>query len=380
MSALRWAGFALGLVVVLGTAVSLTGTLVVPRAGGTKLIRPLYRVVRAGFLAVAHRLPTYEAKDKVLAFQSPVTLISLLLVWLVLLLAGYTLLLWLLNADLGVAFRQAGSSLFTLGFAANQEQRAVVVEFVAAASGPLAVALLIGYLPSLYASYNRREALVTMLESRAGTPAWGPEILARHQLVHSVDALGDFYADWERWAADVSESHTSYRVLMFFRSPSPWRSWVVGITAVLDSAALLLALNPSTAPSSARLCLRMGFTALRDLVESMGYPVERDPKPDDPISLTYDDFSEALDWLRGVGFPMERSAEEAWAHFRGWRVNYEAVAYRLADRTVAAPAPWTGPRRHLPASVATPRRPPHRSPDGTLVEERRPPQAGAPLG
>ena len=147
----------------------------------------------------------------------------------------------------------------------------------------------------------------------------------------------------------------------------------MGLTAVLDSAALLLAFNPSTAPSTARLCLRMGFTALRDIAESIGIPVDRDPKPDGPLELTYEDFLDAVDWLGEVGFPMERSAEDAWAHFRGWRVNYEAPAYALADRAVAAPAPWTGPRHHLPEAVAMPQRPPHRSPDGTLIEERRPP-------
>ena len=376
MTALRWAGFAAGLVLVLGTVASLVGTFVVPRATGNRLVRPLYRTVRRAFLAVAHRLPTYEARDRVLTYLAPVTLLALLSVWLLLLLTGFTLLLWPFEGELGLAFRQAGSSLFTLGFAANQERNAVVVEFAAAATGPLVLALLIGYLPSLYASYNRREALVTMLESRAGTPAWGPEILARHQLVYTVDSLGAFYADWERWAADVSESHTSYRVLMWFRSPQPWRSWVVGLTAVLDSAALLLAFNPTTAPSSARLCLRMGFTCLRDLAESISIPVNRDPKPDDPLELAYDDFLDAVDWLREVGFPVERSPEEAWPHFRGWRVNYEAAAYVLADRTVSAPAPWTGPRSHLPESVAMPRRPPHRSPDGTLLEERRPPSGG----
>src|SRR6202042_2948825 len=101
------------------------------------------------------------------------------------------------------------------------------------------------------------------LESRAGSPAWGPELLARHRLVGIVDQLPSLYADWERWAADVAESHTTYPVLIYFRSSRPLDSWVLSLLAILDSAALYLALAPSRAPSEARLCLRMGYTCLR---------------------------------------------------------------------------------------------------------------------
>ena len=102
-----------------------------------------------------------------------------------------------------------------------------------------------------------------MLTSRAGEPAWGPEILIRHQLVGITDALPDFYASWEQWAAEVSESHVSYPVLLLFRSPDPWSSWVISLLSVMDAAAMHLALQPETAPSQARMCLRMGYVALR---------------------------------------------------------------------------------------------------------------------
>ena len=107
------------------------------------------------------------------------------------------------------------------------------------------VALQIAYLPALYSSFNRRESLVALLESRAGVPAWGPELLARHQLVGITDTLPDLYAAWEGWAADVAETHTTYPVLLLFRSPDPWYSWLLGLIAVLDAAAMQLALTPS---------------------------------------------------------------------------------------------------------------------------------------
>src|ERR1700683_623607 len=142
-----------------------------------------------------------------------------------------------------------------------------------------------------------------MLESRAGVPAWGPELLARHQLVGIIDALPQFYADWEVWAAEVAESHTTYPVLLLFRSPEPWFSWSVGLLAVMDGAAMHLALAPSTASSQARLCLRMGFTALNRIAKVLRWEVDPDPDPLGPITLTFEEFDQAVAMLRDIGFP-----------------------------------------------------------------------------
>jgi hypothetical protein len=157
------------------------------------------------------------------------------------------------------------------------------------------------------------------------------------------------------------------------------RSWVVALLAVLDSAALYNALAPERVPSEARLCLRMGFTCLRDIAKVLGLEFNSDPLPTDPIQLTFDEFSLAVQRLEEVGFPKERTAEEAWAHFKGWRVNYESIAYALADRTVAVPAPWSGPRTHVPGRY-DPVRPTDRRPDdieGTQTQYKRPPDVGA---
>jgi hypothetical protein len=153
-----------------------------------------------------------------------------------------------------------------------------VVTFVAVATGLVVIALQIGYLPTIYGAYSRRETLVNMLESRAGEPAWGVELLAREQLIGSLDSLGPFFNDWQRWAADLTESHVNYPWLLSFRSPYPLRSWVVSLLAVLDAAALYLALVPSRAPSAARHCLRTGFLGLRALAGV--YRVELPADPD----------------------------------------------------------------------------------------------------
>ncbi len=364
MEAVRWLTAAGGLAIVGYTLISVFRTLVVPRGLTSRLASVIARCVKWIYARLSKRhADSYDARDRLLATQAPTAILLQLLVWLVLLSIGYGALMWPLGpATLFDAFRESGSSLLTLGFATTDNAPMTLVSFAAATTGLVVVALQIGYLPTLYASFNRRETLVTRLQSRAGEPAWGPEILARHQIVGTVDNLAMLYDDWETWAADVAESHSNYRVLIWFRSPHPLRSWVVGLTAVLDSAALYLALCPSTAPSEARLVLRMGFTAFRDIGGSLGMAYDPDPRPTDPLRLTYDDFLAGIDRMTAVGFPLERTPEEAWPHFRGWRINYESLAYRLADLVDAAPAPWTGPRRGVDAPVAV-RRPVNRTPD-----------------
>jgi hypothetical protein len=113
----------------------------------------------------------------------------------------------------------------------------------------------------------------------------------------------------------------------------------------------------------------MGFSAFRRIASSLHWKFDLDPLPEAPLDLTFEEFSDAVELLVAKSFPIERGAEEAWPHFRGWRVNYESLAYRLADRVVAPPAPWSGGRKHLPGAAVPPRRPPHRSPDGSLVQE-----------
>jgi hypothetical protein len=358
--------FIIGLLIVLGTVTSVLFTLVLPRqpVGLERITLVVNRVVRLGFVALSRLAKSYETKDAILAPTAPVALIAQLLFWAASLTLGFGLMLVPTEHSLSDGLLQALTALFTVGAIHLGGRENTGIDIAVGAIWVVIVALQIAYLPSLYNSYSRREGLVALLESRAGDPAWGPELLARHQLVGIIDTLPELYAKWEEWAADVAESHTTYPILLLFRSPEPWLSWMIGLLAVLDAGAMHLALAPSTAPSQARLCLRMGFTLMNRIAGSMGWEVDLDPDPDGPIALEFAEFEQAVTMLSSYGFPMERTAEEAWADFRGWRVNYETVAYRLADRLTAPPAPWSGTRRHVRTGVVEPRRPPQRRPGG----------------
>ncbi len=342
----------------------MVGTLIVPRDTPARVGTFIARFFMPVFQWFTRFFRTYEGKDRWLAFQGPWYLLMLLATWLVLLATGYGLILWSITSlSIGGAFREAGSSMLTLGFAGTRTAGATAVDFLAAASGLGVVALLIGYLPVVYGAFNRRERSVTMLESRAGSPAWGPEILWRHERVGITDSLPEFYEHWETWCADVAETHSSYPALLLFRSPDPLRSWLTALLAVLDSAALYNALCPTTAPSQARLCLRMGFTTLRTLADVIFVEFDPDPHPEAPIRLTYEEFVRGAQRLVDIEFPMERTLEEAWPHFRGWRVNYEAVALEIAERVSAVPGPWAGTRSVFGDTVLETHRPVDRSQD-----------------
>ncbi len=355
-----------GLVVVVMTVTDVVLTMVLPRrpSGIERVSLRVNRVVRICFVLASRLAKTYERKDAVLAPTGPVALVVQLLFWAACLVLGFALILVGAGDSFADGLLQALTALFTVGAVHTGGAADPGVDISIGAIWVVIVALQIAYLPALYSSFNRREGLVALLESRAGVPAWGPELLARHQLVGITDTLPDLYAAWEEWAADVAETHTTYPVLLLFRSPEPWYSWLVGLIAVLDAAAMHLALAPSQASSEARLCLRMGFTLLNRIATTLGWEVDLDPNPEGPIDLTYAEFEQAVAMLVSVGFVTERSAEEAWIDFRGWRVNYESSAYRLADRLTAPPAPWTGQRRHLRSGPVEPRRPPQRRPGG----------------
>ncbi len=357
--------FVVGAVIVLGVTVHILRTLVVPRARPTLLSHIVDAGVDGIYQLVTKPLRAYERKDQVLAGQGAVVLVAQLITWLVAFELGYALILWPFVHGFPQALRETGSSMFTLGFASTSGSAPTVVDLLAAATGLVVVALQIAYLPTLYSAFNRRETEVTLLTARAGLPPWGPELLVRTRYGVAVrsDDLPAFYNRWERWAADVAESHSNYPVLVRFRSPQALSSWLVGLLAVMDSAAMLLALCPSRDRIEPRRAIRMGFTALSQIGVGLGTPSDPDPDPDAEIQLRFEEFAAAVELLRTVDFPMERDAAEAWPHFRGWRVNYETLAYTLARRIDAVPAPWSGPRR-WPAETIPVRRPANRAPKG----------------
>ncbi|HXW43580.1 MAG TPA: hypothetical protein VEL03_02250 [Streptosporangiaceae bacterium] len=354
-----------GVLLVATAASSVVGTLIVPRPVVNWLSRRIDQLVRAGFLLATKRAPDFKRRDRIQSAHAATLLICQLLGWLLFFFLGFSLIFWaLVPGGITRAFAVAGPGLWEIGTdrARGGYQQAILD--VASLAGIITVTLQIAYLPTLYSAFNRRETEVALLNARAGVPSWGPELLARTHYalgsgVSSVNTLPDLYGDWERWASDVAESHTTYLPLVRFRSPKALSSWVTSLLAVLDSAALYLSLSPQAAPTvPARLCLRSGFTCLQEIARAMRIDIPQEPDVERGISLSYEEFLDAISRMEQVEFPIERNAADAWPDFVGWRVNYEAAAYAIAYELDVVPALWSGPRRHKQTPQIPPLRPP----------------------
>ncbi|HWF15486.1 MAG TPA: hypothetical protein VG244_04840 [Acidimicrobiales bacterium] len=368
MEVARLVGLIAGIVIVLATAWNVFTALVLPRVTSSRTTRAITRVLGGAARRISPRLPTYELRDRMLSFVGPASMVALFGLWLLLLVLGFGLIIWW-NAgiDFGSALGIAGSSVFTLGIASAPGAGPHTLEILAAGVGLLVIALEIAYLPALYNAFAVRETEVTLLEARGGAPAWGPEILARSYWLETLGELPPLYAEWERWAAAVSESHANYPSLIWFRSPVSRRSWLIALVAMMDSAALYHAASPDQAPRQARLCLSMGVRCLRSIARALKIEHDADPLPTMGTRLTREEFDEGYRRLQEVQFPIERDADETWRNFQGWRVNYEQIVDALTLLVLPPPAPWFVARPELGEAtwpLVRNRTPEH--PEGTL--------------
>jgi hypothetical protein len=337
---------ALGVSLVVVVGDSALRTFVLPRGVVSYVTRLVFTGVRTGFDAVARRFDTYEGRDRVMALYAPVGLLALVTAWFVMVSAGFALVYRAVVVDSWErAFELSGSSLFTLGFVLPPNSPGgYVLTFLEAAVGLGLLALLIGYLPTIYGAFSRRERAVAQLAVRAGTPPSGVELLERYHAIVWLDELPRLWAAWEEWFAEIAETHTTFAVLAFFRSSNPHRSFVTSAGAVLDGAALAQSTLSIPWSPHAGICIRAGYLALQEIAELFGLPYDRDPAASDPISISRAEFDEAYERLGAAGVPVRPDRERAWRDFAGWRVNYDQVLLGLASLTMAPYAPWSSDR------------------------------------
>lgn len=345
MSVLAVVSLCVGVLVVGWTLLAAIRTVILPRSAQVAITRLVFRMLRMPFRLIANERRTYAARDRVMALYAPIGLVALPAAWLSLVALGFMLVFYGLDtSSLGDAFHLSTSSVTTLGFAPADTFAERVVAFSAAGVGLFLVALMVTYLPSMYGAFSRRETEVALLEVRAGNPPTAVEFLERHHRIGWLDDLSSTWLAWERWFAELEESHTSYPALAFFRSPQPERSWVVAAGTVLDAAALYLACLPQREAGPPGVTLRAGYLALRRIATFFGIEFDPDPQATDPISITRAEFDAAFSRLADAGLPVVEGRAQAWRDFAGWRVNYDAVLLALAEITMAPLAPWTSDR------------------------------------
>jgi hypothetical protein len=342
--------FAAGLTLVVITLVSAMRSTMLPRGVQTFIGRRVTLTLRLVFKLRAGRSPTYERRDRIMAMFGPVNLLALLATWLVLIITGFVALyLGVGVRPLSNAVELSGSSVFTLGTAAAHGFSAVALTYVEAGLGLLLLTLLITYLPTIYGAFSRREAVVTLLEVRAGSPPSATGMLIRFHRIGQVDRLAGLWRRWEQWFVEVEETHTSFPVLVSFRSPQPDHSWVNAAGTVLDAASLWASTIEHPNDPDAQLCIRAGSLALRRIATQMRIPFNADPQPGQPVTISRYEFDSACRAMAEAGVPLKDDLDAAWQSYAGWRVNYDIVLLNLARLTEAPPAPWVSDRSPLEA-------------------------------
>lgn len=312
-----------------------------PRPTKVKMTHWLAKWGPGGLLGrLASRQDDYHRRDRLSAPRPVITLLTFQVAWLSLVFTGFALIYWGTGTALSEAFDLSGSALFTLGFATPEDAVPLALVYAEALTGLTLLAMLISYLPTIYAAFQRREFMVAKLVVRTGTRTtpWGA-LMDSHR-TESEGLLDDMWADWEDWFVDLAETHTSLTILSFYRSPEGRNHWINTARTVLDMASLRIAVVARPEPIQAHIALRSGTIALRSLAQHLGMDVPSDPQPADPISVTQDQFRAACALMQEAGIELEGDPDQAWRDFAGWRVNYDAIVAQLGEFLAAPPDPW----------------------------------------
>jgi Ion channel len=247
-------GFVAGAALILLVFWEALETIVYPRRVSRKfrLTRVSYRATSPPWRALARLVPPGEGREILVSVYGPLSLLALLLVWAVLLVMGFALLHWgggsqlQAPADLrgfaaDVCFSGATLFTLTLGDMTPVSKLERLLTMLEAGTGIALPAMVIGYLPSLSQAFSRREVNVTLLDARAGSPPSAGELLIRQTGPGAGEALAQLLEQWDRWAAELLQTHVSFPVLAYYRSQHQNESWVAALTTILDVCALILA-------------------------------------------------------------------------------------------------------------------------------------------
>ena len=272
----RWA-VVLGIFLILTILWDAFETIILSRRVSRKfrLTRLFYKTLWPPWRAMARLFPDGNRRENVLMVFGPLSLILLLAAWAIGLVFCFALLHWGAASQLagppGLSgfledFYMSGTNFFTLGLGdvtprGNLGRALTVLE---AGMGFAFLALVIGYIPMISQAFSRREVNISLLDARAGSPPTAARLLERHGR-DGADDLRTLLDEWERWSAELLESHVSFPVLSYFRSQHDNQSWVAAMTTILDACALSMSRIEAAPIRIARLTFAMARHAVVDL-------------------------------------------------------------------------------------------------------------------
>jgi hypothetical protein len=399
MIVLKIVAVVLGATVVLAVLISALETVVLPRKGFTHIARFVFAVADR---LLVHRWRNADREANLRALYAPVALVSLPLAWMLTVTLGFSFIFWGISDDTTQrSFEISGSSLFTLGFAEPEGTVRIWLTFVEATIGLGLVALLISYLPTIYAAHNGREKGISLMRPFAGSPPSPVALLVNLRRSGALDNL-DLWRTMSNWLLDLDQTHTAFPALCYFPESAPAQSWVASVGSMVDGAALLLSVAEFNTEDDAveetkgpMLALAYGMPTLVRVGIAAGLPIDppvpmtelmarwTDPAPE--VAVRREEYLAALEQLGSLVAIPEDQRDRCWRRFAWLRSGYDRALRGLSGLTPAPAASWTTDR---PAEVGRPRLVLHRpiKVDWTVPEPRRVdpgsrprPAAGGPL-
>jgi hypothetical protein len=293
-------------------------TIILPRqvTRRWRVTRLFYRWTWKAYAHCFTSLPK-KSRERMLSFYGPLSLVLLLSLWAMGMVLGFGMLHYIDGSitgygnpweRFGMAIYFSGSTQFTLGLG-DVAPHTPLSRFVTVAQSFVGLgflAIVVGYFPVLYQAFSRREAQITLLDARAGSPPSATELLRRQAGVHGYDEIYQLLRDWERWSAELMESHLSYPSLCYFRSQHDNESWLSALATVLDASALVLVGIDEACEHQAQLT----FAIARHAIVDISQVLNQAPVPAKTERLNREDLSRLRQVLSEAGMQL-RSGEVA---------------------------------------------------------------------
>ena len=343
-----------GVVFVFGVLLDAFQTMILPRraTGRFRLTRLFYIVTWNPWAFVIKRLADPRRRESALSYYGPLSLIFLLVVWAGAMVIGFAFIFYSLGSPFADASQRpglrsdlyvSGTTIFTLGLGDVTPRSPITRELIIleAGTGFGFLAVVMGYFPVLYGAFSRREVSISLLDARAGSPPTAAELMRRHSYEGAEQALSLLLVEWERWSAELLESHISYPLLCYFRSQHTNQSWLSALTSILDTSALLIAGVQGHEARQAQLTFAMARHAVVDLAQILSLT----PVTDAPDRLPDARYEQLYKMLCQSGVSVCRD-DKSIERLCEMRALYEGYAEALSRYLYMPLPPWIAEQPH----------------------------------
>ncbi len=323
-------------------------TIVLPRrvTRRLRLTTFYYNVTWQPWLMLTRLIRSRKRREMILSIYGPLSLLALIVLWAIGLVFAFGMLHWAIATPLNIPPPAAtlstylylsGVVFFTLGFGdvTPVDGLGRLLTVLQSGMGFGVLAIVIGYLPVLYQAFSRREANISLLDARAGTPPTAAELLRRHGRAGNMEELDKLLGDWEVWSADLMESHLSYPVLCFFRSQHDNQSWLSSLTTILDSCALVM-VGVDNAPTWQA---QLTFAMARHTVVDLSQIFNSSPHEWKDARLPAEELARLRQSLAADNVPLREGAD-ADEQLAKLRQMYEPYVTSLAAHLAMPLPPW----------------------------------------